>query len=100
MTDERHYYVYIMTNRSGTLYTGVTSDLKVRVYQHKKGMVEGFTKKYRINRLVYFEETPFISAALEREKEIKGWVRKKKIKLIESENPGWKDLSEEWFNGD
>jgi putative endonuclease len=99
MTDERHYYVYIVTNRSGTLYTGVTSDLKVRVYQHKKGMVEGFTKKYRINRLVYFEESPFINAALEREKEIKGWVRKKKIRLIESENPGWKDLCENWFNG-
>ena len=86
---EKIYYVYILTNHSGTLYTGVTDNLKVRVYQHKKGIVEGFTKRYRINRLVYYEETSNVFAALEREKEIKGWVRAKKIKLIEVENPGW-----------
>jgi putative endonuclease len=97
---DSNYYIYIMTNHLGTLYTGVTNNLIVRVYQHREGTVEGFTKKYKINRLVYFEETPSVNAALEREKEIKGWVRKKKIKLIESENPGWKDLSEDWFNGD
>ena len=100
MTNERHYYVYMMTNRSGTLYTGVTSDLKLRVFQHKKGLVEGFTKKYKIKRLIYFEETSYVNAALEREKEIKGWVREKKVRLIESVNPEWKDLSDDWFNGD
>ena len=98
MIDKKKYYIYIMTSRSGNLYTGVTNDLVQRVYQHKKGLIEGFTKKYKIDRLVYFEETPYVNAALEREHEIKGWVREKKVKLIESENPGWKDLSEDWFN--
>ena len=97
MTDKKKYYIYIMTNRSGTLYTGVTNDLVQRVYQHKKGMVEGFTKKYRINRLVYFEETKDISAAIEREKQIKRWRREKKVRLIEKMNPEWSDLSEEWY---
>ena len=91
------YYVYIMTNRSKTLYTGVTNDLIRRVYEHKNKMVEGFTKKYNIMKLVYFEETSDVQAAIEREKQIKGWLRSKKIALIESKNPEWKDLSEGWF---
>jgi len=86
-----------MTNRSKTLYTGVTNDLIRRVYEHKNKMVEGFTKKYNIMKLVYFEETSDVQAAIEREKQIKGWLRSKKIALIESKNPEWKDLSEGWF---
>jgi len=83
-----------MTNKSGTLYTGVTNNLEKRVYEHKHHLVNGFTKKYRIDKLVYFEETNDINVAISREKQIKGWLRKKKIALIESMNPGWKDLSE------
>jgi len=91
------YYVYIMTNRSKTLYTGVTNDLVRRVYEHKNKMVDGFTKKYNITKLVYFEETNDVQAAISREKQIKGWLRSKKIALIQSVNPGWTDLSEGWF---
>jgi putative endonuclease len=93
----KQYYVYIMTNRSKTLYTGVTNDLMRRVYEHKNKMVEGFTKKYKITKLVYFEETNDVQSAIAREKQIKGWLRSKKIALIESVNPEWKDLSEGWF---
>jgi putative endonuclease len=93
----KQYYVYIMTNRSGTLYTGVTNDLRRRVWQHKQKLVEGFTKRYNITRLVYYEETPDVNAAIAREKQIKGWRREKKVALIESVNSGWKDLSEGWF---
>jgi putative endonuclease len=91
------YYVYIMTNHSGTLYVGVTNDLQRRVWQHKKKLIEGFTKRYNITRLVYYEETSNVSAAIAREKQIKGWLRRKKIALIESLNPGWKDLSDGWY---
>jgi putative endonuclease len=97
MASEKNYYVYIMTNRSKTLYTGVTNDLIRRVYEHKNKMVEGFTKKYNITRLVYFEETGDVQSAIAREKQIKGWLRSKKITLIESANPKWKDLSEGWY---
>ena len=83
-----------MTNKSGTLYTGVTNNLERRIYEHKHHLVKGFTSKYNIEKLVYFEETNDINAAISREKQIKGWLRKKKIALIESINPGWKDLSE------
>ncbi|HEX9667817.1 MAG TPA: GIY-YIG nuclease family protein [Thermodesulfobacteriota bacterium] len=93
----RQYYVYIMTNRSKTLYAGVTNDLLRRIYEHKNKMVEGFTKKYNITKLVYYEDTNDVEEAIAREKQIKGWLRKKKIALIESINPEWKDLSEEWF---
>ncbi len=91
------YYIYIMTSNSGTLYTGVTSDIEHRVYQHKHKLINGFTKKYNIDRLAYYEETSDVHAALEREKEIKGWRRSKKITLINSINPKWKDLAENWF---
>ena len=93
----REYYVYIMTNKSRTLYTGVTNDLMRRVYEHKKKLVPGFTSKYNIQYLVYYETTSSIYSAIEREKQIKGWLRSKKIALIASMNPEWKDLSAEWF---
>jgi len=86
-----------MTNQSKTLYTGVTNDLMRRVYEHKNKMIEGFTKKYNITKLVYYEETNDIQVAISREKQIKGWLRGKKIALIESVNPKWNDLSEGWF---
>jgi putative endonuclease len=85
-----------MTNKSRTLYTGVTNDLGRRVYEHKQKLVPGFTSKYNITRLVYFETTEDIRAAIEREKQIKGWLRSKKVALIESENPEWRDLSVGW----
>jgi len=94
----KQYYVYIMTNRSGTLYTGVTNNLERRVYEHKHKLVPGFTKKYNITKLVYYDVSPDVRAAIEREKEIKGWLRRKKIALIESVNPEWRDLSEDWYD--
>lgn len=94
----RQYYVYIMTNRSRTLYTGVTGDLKRRVYQHKHKLVPGFTSRYNIDRLVHFEVFGDVLLAIAREKEIKGWLRAKKIALIESTNKDWKDLSNGWFS--
>jgi putative endonuclease len=93
----RQYYVYIVTNRSRTLYTGVTNNLYRRVYEHKNKLIGGFTKKYNITKLVWYEVTSEVTSAIAREKQIKGWLRKKKIILIESMNPGWKDLSEEWM---
>jgi len=86
-----------MTNKSKTLYTGVTNNLVRRVYEHKNKMVEGFTKKYNITSLVYYEETENIQAAITREKQIKGWLREKKLALIQSVNHKWEDLSKEWF---
>jgi putative endonuclease len=93
----REYHVYIMSNRSRTLYTGVTSNLAQRVYTHKQKSVPGFTSKYNITRLVYAEATDDVNAAIHREKQIKGRLRAKKIALIESLNPEWDDLSETWF---
>ncbi len=87
-----------MTNRSGTLYIGLTNNLTKRVHQHKSGLVEGFTKKYNIKRLLYFETFSDIISAIAREKTIKGWLRKRKIDLINQSNPQWKDLSEDWYD--
>ncbi len=95
-----NYYVYIMTNRSGTLYIGVTNDLIRRVYEHKNKLIPGFTTKYNINRLVYFKSTSDIEAAIAYEKKLKGWNRAKKINLIEQQNHKWMDLSENWYQGD
>jgi putative endonuclease len=90
----RQYYVYIMTNKTNrVLYTGVTNDLKRRVYEHKEKLVEGFTKRYNVDKLVYYEVCEDIENAILREKQIKGWLRGKKIDLIESTNPEWRDLS-------
>ncbi len=91
------YFVYIMTNRSKTLYTGVTNNLMRRVREHKEGTASQFTKKYKLDRLVYFERFEDIHNAIEREKSIKGWLRIKKIALVVSINPTWRDLSEEWY---
>ena len=93
----KEYYVYIMTNKPRTLYTGVTNDLMRRVYEHKNKIIEGFTSRYNIQFLVYYESSSSIHVALGREKQIKGLLRAKKIALINSINPEWKDLSEEWF---
>lgn len=92
----KQYYIYILTNKSKTLYTGVTNNLKRRVYEHRHNkMIEGFTKKYNLTKLVYYEITVDVRSAITREKQIKGWLRNKKIHLIESFNPEWKDLSSE-----
>jgi putative endonuclease len=91
------YYVYIMTNKSKTLYAGVTNDLGRRILEHKNKLIRGFTKRYNITKLVYCESVNDVEAAIRREKQIKGWLRSKKIALIEANNPDWRDLSEEWF---
>jgi putative endonuclease len=91
------YYVYILSNKSRILYTGVTNNLFRRVFQHKHKMLEGFTKKYNIDKLVYFEHTTQIESAIRREKEIKKWRREKKMKLITGTNPLFEDLSAEWY---
>jgi putative endonuclease len=90
------YYVYIMTNKSGTLYTGVTNNLTRRVGQHKQKLVPDFASRYNITKLVYYEEFSDVHLALAREKQIKGWLRARKIALIESVNLEWRDLSEDW----
>lgn len=90
------FCVYILTNRSGGLYVGVTSDLYKRLHEHRTGVVESFASAYKMERLVYFEATTDVQGALEREKEIKKWRRAKKIALIASMNPKWLDLSDEW----
>jgi putative endonuclease len=91
------YYVYIMTNQSRTLYTGVTNDLRRRVHQHKNGAIDGFTSRYNITMLAYYEQTRDIRTAIAREKQIKGWTRAKKISLIETNNPRWEDLANDWY---
>ena len=85
-----------MTNKRKTLYTGVTGNLQKRVYEHKNKLINGFTKKYNIHKLVWFEETSNVLSAIERGKQIKGWLRSKKIQLIESSNPNWDDLASEF----
>ncbi len=92
----KEYYVYIIANVSRTLYVGVTNDLQRRVYEHKRKLSHGFTRKYNLTLLVYFEATPDILAAIAREKRIKGWPRAKKVSLVESVNPKWLDLSAQW----
>ena len=87
-----------MTNRSGTLYIGLTNNIKKRIYQHKNKLINGFTKKYNIDRLLYFETFSDVYSAIAREKVIKGWVRKKKIELINRANPQWSDLSQDWYD--
>ena len=89
------YYVYILTcDNRRTLYVGVTNDLVRRVYEHKNELADGFTKRYHIHHLVYFEQTPDVNAAIAREKQLKGWRREKKVALIEQMNPAWDDLYE------
>lgn len=93
----RQYYVYIMTNRSETLYVGVTGNLEQRIEQHRTGKGSKFTSRYRVDRLIYFEVTSDVHAALEREKQIKSWSRKRKLDLVATTNPEWRDLSKDWY---
>jgi len=93
---EKHYYVYILANKVNTvIYIGITNDIKRRIYEHKNKVVEGFTKKYNINKLVYYEVFDDPYNAITREKQLKGWIRAKKDELVNSINPDWKDLYEE-----
>jgi len=96
----KDYYVYIMSNKSKTLYIGMTNDIIKRVYEHKNKLVDGFTKKYNITKLVYYESTPDVSSAIKREKQLKNWHRQWKINLIESMNSEWQDLSSNWLSND
>ena len=94
MTDA--YHVYIMaSDRNGTIYIGVTNDLTRRVYEHREGQIGGFTKRYRVNRLVHYESYESVASAIQREKSLKRWPRKWKLELIEKDNPQWRDLYEE-----
>ena len=93
----RQFFVYILASYSKVLYVGVTNDLRRRVYEHRLGLV-GFTSKYRVNRLVFYECTANPVAAIGREKQIKGWLRSKKVALIEQTNPTWLDLAADWYS--
>ena len=95
---DKNYFVYILASkRNGTLYIGVTNNLENRMYQHKNKLIDGFTKKYSVDKLVHYEMTNDVVSAIQREKQLKKWNRKWKLALIEKENPEWKDLSKEWF---
>lgn len=98
ITNMRTFYVYIMASKSGTLYVGITSNIKKRVWEHKNHLLPGFTEKYRIEKLLYFETIGDSMSAINREKQIKKWRREKKVKLIDSMNPKWIDLSQEWYD--
>ena len=95
----RHFYVYILSSKSRVLYTGITDDIYRRTWEHKNDVNRGFTRDYRVHRLVYYETFKYVNNAIAREKIIKGWPRRKKIALIEAENPTWEDLSAAWFDG-
>jgi putative endonuclease len=94
----KEYYVYIMASRSKTLYTGITNDLERRVYEHENKLIPGFTSKYNIKKIVFYESTTNVGEAIKREKQIKGWLRRKKVSLIELMNPNWDDLSNGWYD--
>ena len=93
---EYKYWVYIVSSRSGTLHIGITNNLERRMREHKSGEFEGFASKYHCNRLVYWEGFEDVQKAIGREKQLKGWRRSKKIALVESMNPRWQDLAENW----
>ncbi len=92
----KSFNVYIMASKTGTLYIGMTNSIKIRVYQHKHHIIKGFTDKYNIERLLYFETFHDTQSAVKREKQLKSWSRQKKINLIDSKNPAWNDLAEDW----
>ena len=98
MSTDKTYYVYIMTNQSRTLYVGITNNIRQRIRQHKDGLVEGFTNRYKIDTLVYFETFRDITSGITREKQIKRWRREKKVRLIVKDNPDWHDLSDGWYD--
>jgi putative endonuclease len=95
----KHYYVYILASLSGTLYIGITNNLEGRMVEHKEGLVPSFSKQYSVDRLVYFEIYSDVRNAIHREKQLKGWRREKKIALIESLNPSWRNLAGAWYEG-
>ena len=92
-------YVYILASRTKRLYIGVTNDLERRMWEHKTGMLDGFAKRYNIDRLVHYEESNSIRSAIDREKQLKGWLRNKKVRLIEAANPEWDDMAQGWYTG-
>jgi putative endonuclease len=96
---KQQFYVYILASRSRTLYVGVTNDLRRRLWEHREGIASAFTSRYKVFRLVWFQATPDVRAAISWEKRIKGWRRSKKIALIEATNPTWEDLGAKWFGG-
>jgi putative endonuclease len=100
MRPPKHFFVYVMSNgpRSASIYTGITSNLSRRVWEHKNHLTPGFTSRYNLTRLVYYETFVYPDTAIAREKEIKGWRREKKLRLIQSMNPQWIDLAKDWQN--
>ena len=101
MRTERHYFVYMMASKTwGTLYVGVSGDLQSRIYQHRNGLIAGFTKTHGSKRLVYFEEHATAASAIHREKQLKKWPRSWKINLIRTDNPDWDDLAADWYPPD
>jgi putative endonuclease len=95
MPREWHFYVYIVASRSRVIYVGMTNDIRRRTREHKEGLIEGFSRKYKCTRLVYYETYQYVNNAINREAEIKKWTRKKKVDLIQSVNPTWEDLAAE-----
>jgi putative endonuclease len=93
---DHEYFVYIVCSRTGTLYIGMTNSIYRRALEHKRGDVEGFASKYRCDRLLYYESFDDVHKAIGREKQLKGWIRAKKMALIDSKNPRWEDLAEKW----
>lgn len=93
---DKRYYVYILSSLSGTLYTGVTNSIRRRLIEHRAGQEPSFTARYEVNRLVYYEVFEYVGNAIRREKQIKGWRRARKVELIKSLNPGWRDLSRDF----
>ena len=91
------FFIYLLASQSRVIYTGTTRDLIRRMDQHRRGLVSGVTRQYRVTRLVHYEQVASVRSAIERERQIKGWSREKKIRLIESHNPGWLDLATDWF---
>jgi len=98
LTREYRFYIYILASKSRVIYTGMTNNLVSRVHQHKSGECDGFTKRYRVNRLMYYESYQYVNSCIDREKRIKKWTRSKRMALIESENPTWEDLAEDWYS--
>ncbi len=97
MSQSNNYYVYLLSNwNNKVLYIGVTNNLERRIIEHKQKLIPGFTEKYNVNKLVYFEQTEDVMSAISREKQLKKWRREKKNALVNCVNPGWKDLSDEW----
>ena len=97
MEQQKNYYVYLLSNwNNKVLYIGVTNNLERRIIEHRQKLVPGFTEKYNVNKLVYFEQTNDVISAISREKQLKKWRREKKNALVNSVNPGWKDLSSQW----